>query len=321
MLYWICPECGHECSPAIRECPTCTAPPEIGANASQDLLSLAQNFQSAPSTGLMTASAAAVAIQEPREPELANNLAPLDSLAIRPVRPARLEAIKLSSAPVPVRISSPAVAPSAAPTRAELGLEPARPAPAGEISFKPARGGMSAPTSEPAQPLPSRRQAVAFVRAELPVTDHSGISVADLAQMSETQFKPVLPQENATHQNGQPAKSLPLPLDCQPQPGKPSLAPSHLKLTGASLADLLHALKISTEELDRVGIGAIQDAFLQQPALRLLPAPAEIVTPPAPPAAQWMDSRKPKFTSVAPADRPSSAVLRASEAPPLGASS
>ena len=27
MVYWICPECGHECSPAIRECPTCTAPP------------------------------------------------------------------------------------------------------------------------------------------------------------------------------------------------------------------------------------------------------------------------------------------------------
>src|ERR1700678_3165870 len=100
MLYWICPECGHECSPAIRECPTCTAPPEINADASHDLLSLAQNFQLAPSTGLLrAASATAVAIEEPREPELANNLAPLDKLAIRPVRPDRLEAVKLSSAP------------------------------------------------------------------------------------------------------------------------------------------------------------------------------------------------------------------------------
>src|ERR1700691_1397557 len=256
MLYWICPECGHECSPAIRECPTCTAPPEIGANASQDLLSLAQNFQSAPSTGLMTASAAAVAIQEPREPELANNLAPLDSLAIRPVRPARLEAIKLSSAPVPVRISSPVVAPSAAPTRAEFGLEPAGPAPAGEISFKPARGGMSAAISEPAQPLPSRRQAVAFVRAELPVPDHSGISVANLAQMSETQFKPVLP-----HRNGQPKNGLSQPLANQPLPGKPSFASSQLKVAGESLADLLDALKISNEELDRAAIGEIHAAF------------------------------------------------------------
>ena len=39
MLYWICPECGHECSPAIRECPTCTT---------AEIVSLAQSFQSAP---------------------------------------------------------------------------------------------------------------------------------------------------------------------------------------------------------------------------------------------------------------------------------
>ena len=59
MLYWICPECGHECSPAIRECPTCTAPPraaeaaetaveqtaaESTGNASQELLSFAKHF-------------------------------------------------------------------------------------------------------------------------------------------------------------------------------------------------------------------------------------------------------------------------------------
>ena len=27
MLYWICPECGGECSPAVRECPVCTGSP------------------------------------------------------------------------------------------------------------------------------------------------------------------------------------------------------------------------------------------------------------------------------------------------------
>src|SRR5580698_8327263 len=104
MLYWICPECGHECSPAIRECPTCTAPPETGVDASRDLYSLAQNFKSPPSIGFSTAaaSAAAVAIQEPREPELSDHLAALDNLAIRPVRPGLLEAVKLSLVPVPV---------------------------------------------------------------------------------------------------------------------------------------------------------------------------------------------------------------------------
>jgi hypothetical protein len=61
MLYWICPECGHECSPAIRECPTCAmatesapaasapvqkqpdqTPPESGI--SQEIINLAQSF-------------------------------------------------------------------------------------------------------------------------------------------------------------------------------------------------------------------------------------------------------------------------------------
>jgi hypothetical protein len=314
MLYWICPECGHECSPAIRECPTCTAPPETGVDASRDLYSLAQNFQSPPSIGFSTAaaSAAAVAIQEPREPELSDHLAALDNLAIRPVRPGLLEAVKLSLVPVPVRISSPAMTPSAAPTRAELGLQPAGPAPAGEISFKPATASQSAAISGPAEPLPSRRQAIAFVRAELPVPEPSSISVANLAQLSETEFKPVLPQ-----QNGQPKNGLSQPLANPPLPGKPSLASSQLKLAGASLADLLQALRISTEELDRAAISEIHAAFGQQPTVPLLAAPAEIVTAPAPPAAQWMHSQKPQFSSVPPSDRASAALFAGPQAPPL----
>jgi len=55
MLYWICPECGGECSPAIRECPACAGSPEISpASASsayrkpqvtEEVLALAQNLQ------------------------------------------------------------------------------------------------------------------------------------------------------------------------------------------------------------------------------------------------------------------------------------
>src|ERR1700736_18137 len=99
MLYWICPECGHECSPAIRDCPTCTAPPEAPAYSpvhNEALLSLAQNFQSAPSVGLLAAApqpqllsaaaTAAVTIQEVAEPEASYRLAALD-LAVKPARP------------------------------------------------------------------------------------------------------------------------------------------------------------------------------------------------------------------------------------------
>jgi hypothetical protein len=202
---------------------------------------------------------------------------------------------------------------SAAPTRAQFGLQPAGPEPAGEIGFKAARGGMSVAIAEPAEPLPSRRQAIAFVRAEFPAPDYSGISVANLAPMS------------APDKNGQPKDGLSLPLAYQPlayqplpyHPKEPSLASSHLKLAGQSLADLLQALKISTEELDRAAIAAIQAAFGQQPAVCLLSAPAEIVTAPAPPAAQWMHSQKPKFSSVAPGDRENGAVFAGPQAPPL----
>jgi hypothetical protein len=69
MLYWICPECGHECSPAIRECPTCTAAEksapiaaerkqatEAAEQTSTEILTLAQNFESAPATGMLSAA-------------------------------------------------------------------------------------------------------------------------------------------------------------------------------------------------------------------------------------------------------------------------
>src|ERR1700676_2388133 len=57
MLYWICPECGGECSPAIRECPACAGAPAISpASASpvhrkpavtEEVLALVQNLQPA----------------------------------------------------------------------------------------------------------------------------------------------------------------------------------------------------------------------------------------------------------------------------------
>src|ERR1700733_4865849 len=60
MLYWICPECGGECSPAIRECPVCAGTPEISpasagpANGqtlvTEEVLSLSRNLQATAGT-------------------------------------------------------------------------------------------------------------------------------------------------------------------------------------------------------------------------------------------------------------------------------
>ena len=265
MLYWICPECGHECSPAIRECPTCTSaaesparnspvqqptsvspPPANDANPtisplgdsqrgdsplgdsqggiSQGLLSLAQNFQSTPSTALLTAApqrkllvaanGAAVAVQEPEpvvqpvEPEPFFELAALDFPALKPVPAPRPEPMKLMPAPVPARKSSPVLAPLPAVQAVEYGLQTATLAPVTEVRFEPASSAPSRPLDRSVEPLPSRRRSVAFVRAEVPGAEHSGMAIADLArpanQPANAGLKPL-----AAYRNGQPPDHQP----------------------------------------------------------------------------------------------------------------
>lgn len=108
MLYWICPECGQECSPAVRECPTCTAPPASpsaasgSTAASGELLSLAQNFPPAPSPAVLaspagsrktalstngheTSGGGGIAVaEEEQAPPLSKNLATFDRVPFHP---------------------------------------------------------------------------------------------------------------------------------------------------------------------------------------------------------------------------------------------
>src|SRR5579864_1617410 len=58
MLYWICPECGGECSPAVRECPACAGAAVISPAAAspafrkpsvtEEVLALVKNTQPTP---------------------------------------------------------------------------------------------------------------------------------------------------------------------------------------------------------------------------------------------------------------------------------
>jgi hypothetical protein len=140
------------------------------------------------------------------------------------------------------------------------------------------------------------------------------MALADLAQAptgpSDIRLKPVVP-----YRNGQPRHPISMPLAARP--GEPCLVSSQLNLTGGSLPDLLSALESSAEELDRTGVRAIQASFSEQPAVGLLSAPAEILTPPAPPAAQWLRAQKPKFTPIAPEHAGRSTVTAGPQAPPL----
>jgi hypothetical protein len=165
--------------------------------------------------------------------------------------------------------------------------------PPGEIGFHAAQCGTSPLLEQLAGPLPPRRQSIAFVRAELPAAHRGGMAVGDLTQLDAAPLKP-----RASYRNGQPKTGVSTPLSYRLS--KPSQLCSGLNLSGDSIGELLKALKESAEELDRAAIHAIQASFYQQSAQGLLPAPVEIVTAPAPPAAQWMRSGGPKFTPIAP---------------------
>jgi hypothetical protein len=226
------------------------------------------------------------------EPAISQKLSPLDGLVLQPARPLCSETAQPVLTPVPVRISSPA-SPAATLPCVEFTIQPAGPVPPGEIGFHAAQCATSSLPGQPAQPLPPRRQSIAFMRAELPAAHRGGMAVGDLTQIDAAPLKP-----RASYRNGQPKAGVSTPLSYKQS--KPSLLGSGIKLSGESLGELLKALKESAEELDRAAIHAIHASFYQQSALALLPAPVEIVTPPAPPAAQWMRSGNPKFSPIAP---------------------
>jgi hypothetical protein len=101
-----------------------------------------------------------------------------------------------------------------------------------------------------------------------------------------------------------PCTGKPQPPEALPyQPAKPALISSKLNLAGEPLADL--------------AIGAIQASFHHQPPVHLLPAPEEIPMPPAPAAAEFILSPKPKLVPVALESVRRSTLTIGPQAPPL----
>src|SRR5208337_69527 len=240
MLYWICPECGHECSPAIRECPTCTAaekapPAPPSAQTSADILSLAQNFEPAPVGGLLTTasyrnlvsatnghsapvSTAAIADEDtvelvlspadrarlasmvkpwvesakPREPEASWELAPLDGLAVKPSRPTIPQPLKPAVSPAPPRVAAPTLVAAEIPP-SEFSLKPANLSPSGDIALTASPAWMPKAQEQEAEPVPSRRRSVAFVRGAMPGVSPCELALAGPAPAAEVCFTPVAP--------------------------------------------------------------------------------------------------------------------------------
>jgi hypothetical protein len=375
MLYWICPECGQECSPAIRECPTCAAAEKAAPQAeprpetSTTILAFARTFQSAPAPGpppvfsagparklvsvangysapasatVITLAAdevdaAEVAVAEEQAPPLAGAThAAIESL-VQPSIPTRSEPLRPTVAPVPPRAAAPALvavaeeqapplagaahaaieslvqpsiptsseplqpAVSPVPPRAtapalvaakktppvEFRLKPVGLAPIGAITFQAALLRLPKAHEQSAEPAPSRRRSVAFVRVALPGVRSSGLAPADFAKPREMRLTPP--------KNGNQISAAPL----HPNEGSLAFISSKLELAGESLSEMLRAWEISAEELEQAAIRAVQASFQEQPTELLLCAPRDIVAAPAPPAEQWMRTTRLVFAAKA----------------------
>jgi hypothetical protein len=356
MLYWICPECGHECSPAIRECPTCTAPETVAttatpppamlpavlraaeqptprqAAASQELLSLAQSFQPAP-----------VAPLPPSEPQRQQ---PVSANG----RDGSAAALAVAIDDETVEIPAPEPKPSK--TLITLGkpaMRAARPAQlaTAKLSAVPVPLGIGSPAMSPS-PAPSPAQFGLKPAQAAPAGDidfqvadfadprtaplpseplpsrrrsvafmRAQLPGADCGGMAIGELEPLAPLVPRSDIERTNGASTPLACKLRVPVVAPSLPASGLKPAGESLAELLNALENSAEEIDRAAIQAIHTSFTEQPEVALLGAPAEVVTAPAPPGQQCLRSEKPRFTPAEPDNRGRAAVIAGPQTPTL----
>ena len=244
---------------------------------------------------------------ESREPEASWDLAPLDGPTVKPSRAAIPQPTTPAVSPAPPRVAAPAVV-AAEIAQTELTLQPAGLAPSHDIEFEASPGWMPKAQEQDAEPVPSRKRSVAFIRGAIPdgVTT-SELALAGRAQTDAVDFTPVAPGASVT----EPNSVLP------PKAGSLAVPSSKIELVGASLTEILRALEKSAEELERAAIRAVQDAFEERPAALLLSAPSEIVTAPAPPTEQWMRSPKLVFTPKPPSSSGAAVLSAGPQAPTL----
>jgi len=203
MLYWICPECGHECSPAIRECPTCTAAekaapsaktsPVVAENTSAEILSLAETFQSAPALGLLSPASyrdlissvnghsvpvsAAVLIAEAPTEEAPAAKGAIDSL-VKPL-------VESAKQPEPPKQVEPEVLSQLAPLDS-LVVNPSRPA-------------RLEPMKVAASPVPPATKAPAVLPAQSPQAEY-GLKTGGLAPAGAVAFQAAQPRPTKAHE-------------------------------------------------------------------------------------------------------------------------
>ncbi len=205
MLYWICPECGHECSPAIRECPTCAAAeqaapkgetrPQIAEQASTDILSLAQTIDSAPTVGLLSPASYRDLISA-----VNGHSAPVSAAVLTQEAPAeQIEspAEHINSLVKPLVESAKPPEPAVLTTLSPLNI----------LAVKAARPPAPKPAKPAVSPVPSRATAPAVVPTESAPSD-CRLKTAGLGPIGQIKFKSLsLGLRKAREQQVEPAPS------------------------------------------------------------------------------------------------------------------
>lgn len=354
MLYWICPECGHECSPAIRECPTCTAAEkaEPPRQASADILSLAETFQSAPPVALLSPASYRDLISAVNGHSVPVSAAVLTAEAPAEEAPTSEGAIDSLVKPLVESAKQPEILPEVLSDLApldSLAVEPSRPTRSEpvKLAVSPVPPSSKAPTLVAAQGAPAE---YSLATAGLAPIGEIALQAAPLRvpKSHEQEVEPVPPRRRsvafvrATLTGATPGglgwAGLTEPGEVEltpvvsasgegiievslvplhPKAGSLALASSRIELAGDSLSDLLYALEISAAEAMRDSIRAIQASFQDPGTDLLLCAPQEIVTAPAPPTEQWLRSPKIVFTPQAPRIAEFATVTAGPQAPTL----
>ncbi|HEX5229104.1 MAG TPA: hypothetical protein VFW44_15410 [Bryobacteraceae bacterium] len=238
-------------------------------------------------------------------PALCQKLSPLDRPRFSASRPSRLAPVELPTLPIPAPIASPALAVGEAVAPAHYGLNGAGLVASTEVEFELAGAAECLTSLKSSEPLPAQRQSVAFMRAERPEAADQSMRLGKLSPLR--QIVPRLCDEQAAE------TSAPLPGS----DAAPLLVGSGLQTVGASLADLLDALKTSAEDAERSEVDAIHASFCEQPGIALLTAPGEVIVAPAPPGTEFLQSDKLKFIPTEPESRGRAFAVAGPQAPTL----
>jgi len=305
MLFWICPECGRECSPRVRECPACTQTSENVApvpayaaetmSVTDGILAMAETLQEAHQTAeaLVPAQVAASSLNGAAANGHPTQLTILDA-ATATEDDSRLPVVELpSSETIDSLVRSlveSAAAPESEPEEAEqLTMDPAPPEP----SAIPEPVLDTAATAAAIEQLASEwiEDPVAATLLEPPAVVAETFAPVDTAieQLADEQLAAI---EAAAHPD-------PLPASVEPETaaeGSETLAARAMELQAEVLVDAI-AEKLQVRES---GIRQIVTSFQHAPAAVLLAAPRDILTEPAPPDVQWRRTPRPSIPAAKP---------------------